>query len=79
MGSHLGTWFEHARTHTRARTQIYTRPTYEFFELKFARHDEPPMSRWNCLQRAGVTLTYIVVVTTVCCAVPFFIDFVALV
>jgi amino acid permease len=60
-------------------TQIYTRPTYEYFEILLAHHDESPMSRWNVAQRALITTVYMVVVTTVCCAVPFFIDFVALV
>lgn len=61
------------------RPQIYTRPTYEYFEIIFAHHGEHPLSLWNISQRAAITTTYMALVTVVCCAVPFFIDFVALV
>lgn len=59
--------------------QIYTRPTYEFFEIMFARHNEGPISLWNCTMRFFITTTYVVILTLICCMVPFFIDFVALV
>ncbi|KAF6250431.1 lysine histidine transporter-like 5-like protein [Scenedesmus sp. NREL 46B-D3] len=59
--------------------QIYTRPTYEFVEVMLARHDEGPMSPWNAGMRLVITSVYMLVVTTICCMIPFFIDFVALV
>jgi hypothetical protein len=37
------------------------------------------MSLWNMTQRAVIATVYMAVLTTVCCAIPFFIDFVALV
>eukprot|EP00775_Hariotina_reticulata_P009422 gene9422-9588_t len=58
--------------------QIYTRPTYEWFEMKLAHNDEPPMSRWNAAMRLVITTAYMVVLTTICCMVPFFLDFLAL-
>uniref|UniRef100_A0A383VUM2 Amino acid transporter transmembrane domain-containing protein n=2 Tax=Tetradesmus obliquus TaxID=3088 RepID=A0A383VUM2_TETOB len=59
--------------------QIYTRPTYECIELLLARHQEGPLSPWNASMRLLITSVYMLVVTTICCMIPFFIDFVALV
>jgi len=58
--------------------QIYCRPTYEPLELRFMRKDEKPFSMYNALTRLAITTTYVVIVTTIACMVPFFGDFVAL-
>jgi hypothetical protein len=59
--------------------QVYCRPTYEWAEKKVMRHDQSAFSTHNKLARFGITSVYIVAMTTLCCAVPFFGDFVALV
>lgn len=58
--------------------QIYCRPTYLFVENKVMNYNKPPLSLHNCLVRLGVTTVYIVVITLVAAAIPFFGDFVAL-
>eukprot|EP00249_Psilotum_nudum_P019310 c27188_g1_i8 orf=703-1689(+) len=59
--------------------QIYCRPTYAVFEEKFMRlKDKEPLSLHNCLVRLCITSIYIVVITLVAAALPFFGDFVAL-
>jgi len=59
-------------------TQIYCRPTYEFVEVRFMDINQSAMSRRNVIVRFILTLIYIVIITTLCCMLPFFADFVAL-
>ena len=60
------------------RPQIYCRPTYEFVEVRFMDIKQSAMSRRNVIVRFILTLIYIVIITTLCCMLPFFADFVAL-
>ena len=43
------------------------------------KHDQTLMSRHNVLVRLAVTTVYNILMTTIACMLPFFIDFVALV
>lgn len=61
-----------------ACVQIYCRPTYEFVEVRFMDITQSAMSRRNVIVRFILTLIYIVIITTLCCMLPFFADFVAL-
>ena len=61
------------------QTQVYCRPTYEWAEVRLMRADQDKLSNHNKLARALITTTYIVLMTVICCAIPFFGDFVALV
>jgi hypothetical protein len=45
--------------------QIYTRPTYELFEMKLARLQDPVWSVWNTSMRFLVTTAYTVIITAV--------------
>lgn len=58
--------------------QIYCRPTYLFVEFQFMDYKKPPLSLYNSLVRLAITTVYIVVITVVAAAIPFFGDFVAL-
>ncbi|KAG0622548.1 hypothetical protein M758_3G105800 [Ceratodon purpureus] len=58
--------------------QIYCRPTYLYVEQQVMDYNKPPLSIHNCLVRLGVTTVYIVVITVIAAAIPFFGDFVAL-
>lgn len=58
--------------------QIYCRPTYLYVEQQVMDYNKHPWSLQNALARVGVTATYIVVITVIAAAVPFFGDFVAL-
>lgn len=59
--------------------QIYCRPTYEFLEVKFMNQQKKPMALRNMITRLIITTIYIVVVTLICAAFPYFGDFAALV
>ena len=59
--------------------QIYCRPTYEFFEMKFCNTDQSRFSRRNLTARLCITLVYNVFMTFLAALIPFFSDFVALV
>lgn len=59
--------------------QIYCRPTYEFFEMKFCNVHQSRFSKRNLTVRFTMTLVYNVVITFLAALIPFFGDFVALV
>jgi hypothetical protein len=42
--------------------------------MLLAHHDEGPMSLWNASMRLLITSVYMLIVTTICCMIPFFID-----
>jgi hypothetical protein len=58
---------------------VYSRPTYEWAEIKLQHPHESKFSPHNVITRFVCTSVYIVAVTLVCSAIPFFGDFVALV
>ncbi|KAL3148674.1 hypothetical protein ABBQ38_014090 [Trebouxia sp. C0009 RCD-2024] len=59
--------------------QIYCRPTYEFFEMKFCNTDQSRFSKRNLTVRLCITLVYNVFMTFLAALIPFFSDFVALI
>eukprot|EP00884_Botryococcus_braunii_P023632 jgi/Botrbrau1/9953/Bobra.0012s0048.1 len=59
--------------------QIYCRPTFDFFYRRILDHKQPTWSTTNVIRRFIVTSIYLALVTLVCCALPFFGDFVAFV
>jgi len=59
--------------------QVYCRPTYEYFEMKFCDVRRSRFSKRNLFARFCITLVYNVIITFLAALIPFFGDFVALV
>lgn len=59
--------------------QVYCRPTYEFFEMKFCDVHQSRFSRRNVTARLVITAVYNILITFLAALIPFFGDFVALV
>lgn len=59
--------------------QVYCRPTYEYFEMKFCDVRQSRLSKRNLFARFCITLVYNVIITFLAALIPFFGDFVALV
>ncbi|KAK9813661.1 hypothetical protein WJX73_002176 [Symbiochloris irregularis] len=59
--------------------QIYSRPTFEYTYVRWLNPTQSKFSVRNVLIRLAVTTTYVVLITLICCMVPFFGDFVALI
>ncbi len=59
-------------------SQIYCRPTYQYFEFQLMNPKQHRWSLYNSLARLLVTSIYTALVTLIAAAMPFFGDFVAL-
>lgn len=59
--------------------QVYCRPTYEYFEMRFCDVHQSRKSIRNLTARLIITLIYNVIITFLAALLPFFGDFVALV
>ncbi len=59
-------------------SQIYCRPTYQYFEFQLLNPKQHRWSLYNSLARLLVTSIYTALVTLIAAAMPFFGDFVAL-
>ncbi|KAK9831715.1 hypothetical protein WJX74_006848 [Apatococcus lobatus] len=59
--------------------QIYSRPTFEYVYMRVLDNRAPIWSLKNVCGRLWVTTAYVVLITFICCLIPFFGDFVALV
>ena len=59
--------------------QVYCRPTYEFFEMKFCDVHQSRFSKRNVTARLIITAVYNIIIIFLAALIPFFGDFVALV